>query len=233
METTALCSLGTFPNPTQTCLLLFIFLWAVFGIGSHSSEAFLKIVCLGQLEINSLLPFLKLKMFSCLNISQYFHLHDYLLEIRTLEKQVWERSPLLYVWCYSNFSGLLRMGRTLFRRDSWSFSPTIGSSCSEIPNPQPSAHRKRAKFSAFGRSHLGCLCQPRSRSQAEAQRSPVPQVLCRANTAVAVQVRGCPGQQHLQLRRTGCVKPKPQQAGSLQRGDIRMGRSQLDTLCTV
>lgn len=81
-------------NPNMPAFVYFIYLFfcvcvfvcvcvcerereSVFRIGSHSTGAFLKIVCLGQLEINSLLPFLKIKTFSCLNIFWYFYLFLY------------------------------------------------------------------------------------------------------------------------------------------------------------
>lgn len=154
---------------------VYFFSWAVSGIGSHSSEPFLKIVCLGQLEINGLLPFLKIKTFSCLTISQYFHLCNYLLEMRTLKKQVWESSPLLYIWCYFSFSGFLRISKALFWRDSWSLSATVLSSLPEVLTPQGRAHRKHAEFSPSGRSyHLACVCQPWTHSQAKPHRISMP-----------------------------------------------------------
>lgn len=175
------------------------------------------------------MPFLKIKMFSCLSISQYFHLCNCLLEIGTLEKKAWESSPLLCIWCYFSFSGFLRIGRTLFQRDSWFWSPIIGTSLSTLsqelteilPNIQHLA----------GLTQQVCV-RPEGRPRLK------PQVaLCPRCSTELTQLWPCWWEGKLALAAAwwGCLcrETKPQQAGSHPHGDFHkachVARSQLDT----
>lgn len=160
-------------------------------------------------------------MFSCLNISQYFHLCNCLLEIGTLEKQAWESSPLLCIWCYFSFSGFLRTGGTFFQRDCWFWSPIIGTPLS-IPSQELTEILPSLQ-------HSSGLCEPWRQSQAEALRSSVPQV-----QRELTQLWPCWCEGELALAAAClCRKAKPQQAGTHPQGDFHMGchvaRSQLDT----
>lgn len=178
-------------------MLAFVYLplYAVFEIGSYSSEAFLKIVCLGQLEINSLLPFLKIKMFSCLTISQYFHLCNCLLEIRTLEKQAKNKHEKPVFYCTFDVISV-----SLASSEQVGFFPKrllalISYNRDFTFNPQTRTQRNLAKHSELSRSRPACLCEPWRQSQAEAASSSVPQVQRWADTAVAAALRsGCPRQ---------------------------------------
>lgn len=143
-------------------MLAFVYLplYAVFEIGSYSSEAFLKIVCLGQLEINSLLPFLKIKMFSCLTISQYFHLCNCLLEIRTLEKQAKNKHEKPVFYCTFDVISV-----SLASSEQVGFFPKrllalISYNRDFTFNPQTRTQRNLAKHSELSRSRPACLCEP-------------------------------------------------------------------------